>query len=123
MRTFGLTLRVTLISDQSIGRARKNEKLLCPAPPMNLPGEFSAARGGSDILCCGNLGEFFDSSLEFLHYLPGRASLFVNFDEFVEIPQLLLASSLEPTPDLRTDLSVLLQNCTRVVQFIRNGHQ
>jgi len=31
-----------------------------------------------------------------LHYLPGRASLFVNFDEFVEIPQLLLVSGDDP---------------------------
>src|SRR5260370_31118374 len=72
-------------------------------------------------LCCGNLGEFFDSSFEFLHYLPGRASLLVNFDEFIEIPQMLLASSLEPTPDFRTDLSVVLQNCAVVVQFVRSG--
>jgi hypothetical protein len=48
------------------------------------------------LLCCGNLGEFFDRSFEFLHYLPGRASLFVNFDEFVEIPQ-RLASRANPT--------------------------
>ena len=90
---------------------------------MNLLAKFSGACGGSDILRFGNLREFFDSPLEFFHYLPGRASLFVNFDEFVEVPQLLLASSLEPTPDLRTDLSVLLQNCTSVVQYVRNGDQ
>lgn len=44
------------------------------------------------LLCCGNLGEFFHGSFEFLHYLPGRASLFVNSDEFVEVPQAISAT-------------------------------
>ena len=43
----GQRLRVTLISDQSIGRARKNEKLLCPAPPPRI---LSGAEKTSDNL-------------------------------------------------------------------------
>ena len=66
------------------------------------------------------MGEFFDGSLEFLYDPPIRASLVVNFDEFVEIPQLMLASSLEPSPNLRSELSVLLQDCASVVQLVRN---
>src|SRR6266853_5089811 len=116
--------RVTLTSNQTNKAGRRRREgfcvLLSSSNSVQILSSLSRFRNS---VCCGNPGEFLDSSFEFLHYLPGRASLFVNFDEFVEIPQLLFAPPFEPTPDLRTDLSVLLQNCTSVVQFVRNGDQ
>ena len=66
------------------------------------------------------MGEFFNGSLDLFDDPPIRASPLENLDEFVEIPQLMFASSLEPSPNLRSELSVLLQNCASVVQLVRN---
>ena len=46
-------------------------------------------------LHCGNPSEFVHSSVEFFYDLPVRTLLFKNFDQFVEIPKLLLPSSLD----------------------------
>jgi hypothetical protein len=59
--------------------------------------------------------EFADDSLEFAHDSPIRASLFINLDEFDEIPKLLLATTLESAPDCRSDFPVVLKNCAGVV--------
>jgi hypothetical protein len=66
------------------------------------------------------LGEFFNGSLELFDDPPIRASRLENLDEFVEISQLMFAFSLEPNPNLRSDLSVLLQNCASIVELVRN---
>jgi hypothetical protein len=68
---------------------------------------------------CRELGEFINGSLELFDDPPIRASPLENLDEFVEIPHLVFAASLESSPNLRSDLFVLRQNCSSVVKLVR----
>src|SRR6266404_1234473 len=61
-----------------------------------------ACRSVSLRLSRRELSEFSDGSLELTHDSPIRASLFINLDEFVEIPKLFLATAFESAPDTWT---------------------
>ena len=43
---------------------------------------------------------------------------FVNLQEFVEIPDLILPTTLESVPDPWSDLSVVFEDCSCVVELV-----
>jgi hypothetical protein len=47
------------------------------------------------------------------------ASPFKNLDEFVEVPKLFVATSLEAFPNLYSDCSVVVKDCAGVIEFVR----
>src|ERR1700729_692691 len=71
---------------------------------------------------CRDPGKFGDNAVQFIDD-PIGSRFPEDGEECVEVPDLLVATALEASPDLVADFAVVIEHGSRIVEFVGGGDE